>query len=159
MTWRRVMLGVVLIAAVSIAGLWAWGKPRTHIAMPTAQASPVDVVRTYVRALNDRDFSASSQMGVDSSDVVGGGWYTVHAPNMENVRIDQVHAVLPGSQAAEHFFNSRLRGWEETVEVDTTVTLNNVNGFHASEADQPWSYELVRHDSSKPWRIIDQGQG
>lgn len=159
MTWRRAVLGIVLIAAVSIGGLWAWGKPRTHIPMPTAQTSPVDVVRTYVRALNDRDFSASSQLGVDGRAAVGAGWYTVHAPNMKNVRIDHVHPVMPGSQAAEHFFDSQLRGWEQTIEVDTTVTLNNFDGFHASETDQPWSYRLVRHDNSKPWLIFEQGQG
>lgn len=153
------MLTVVLIFAVSMGGLWLWGKPRSSVVMPTAQTSPVEVVTTYVRALNDRDFAAVNQMGADSRGDIGANWFTVHAPHMTNMTIDHLHAVRPGTQAATDLFNSELKGWEQTVEVDTTVTVNNFEGFHGSKTDQSWSYELVRHDSSKPWHIFDQGQG
>ncbi|MDQ2849292.1 hypothetical protein V3G39_10340 [Dermatophilaceae bacterium Sec6.4] len=159
MTWRRVVLAVVLTVAVSIGGLWLWGKPRSSHVMPTAQTSPVDVVMTYVRALNDRDFAASVRMGADSRGDISADWFTVHAPNMTNVTIDHVDAVMPGPRAATYLSNSELAGWEQTVHVDTTVTLNNFEGFHGPETDQPWSYELVRHNNSKPWRIFDQGEG
>ncbi|TWP37221.1 hypothetical protein [Leekyejoonella antrihumi] len=149
MKWYRVLLlAVLVVIVVPVGGLWLWGRPRAHVPLPTARASPVDVVKMYVRAMNDRDFSVCTRMQVSDGQDIGAGWASLPAPNITNLRIGDVHAMTPG-----------LRSWNESVVVDTTATLNNFEGFHNSQPDQPWSFELVRHDSSKPWRIIDQGQG
>jgi len=151
--------GVAALAVALALGLWLWGRPRADIAMPQATTSPADLVRTYVQALNSRDFSACRQMGVDNETGIGATWATVHAPNVTALSIDHVTRVIPGLRGATAQSDPRLRGWEQTVEVDTTATMHNFDGFHGVEAGQPWSYELVRHDGSEPWRILDQGQG
>ena len=160
MRWYQgVVSAIVLVLVVPVGGLWLWGKPRAHVPFPTARASPAVVVQTYVRAMNDRDFDTCAHMELDSDGGFGAGWASLHAPNMQGLTINRVDPVVPGRRAAKDQYNSDLTAWEQTVEVDTTATLNNFQGVHASMPDQPWSFELVRHDSSQPWRIFDQGQG
>ncbi|RNI25335.1 hypothetical protein [Flexivirga caeni] len=154
------LLGAVLpVIAIPIGGLWLWGRPRAEVSLPTYPASPADVVKLYVRAMDVRDFDACRRMGIADRTTVGANWMSLHAPNVTNLRIDRVHSIVPGARAAKEQYNSQLRGWEQTVAVDTTATLNNFNGFQASRPGEPWSYELVRHDDSSPGLIFDQGQG
>ncbi|GGB28008.1 hypothetical protein GCM10011492_17820 [Flexivirga endophytica] len=50
------------------------------------------------------------------------------------------------------------RGWQRAVTVDTSETTKSFDGTPDPEA-HIFSFELVRHDSSQPWRIIDFGEG
>lgn len=153
------LLAIALIVAVPIGALWLWGRPRAHLALPTAATPPAEVVRTYARAMNARDFGACKHMGVgDAGDPVA-DWSTLHGPQILDLKIDGVSRVMSGPKAAKRQYDRGLKRWNEVVEVDTTETLKNFDGTPDPEPGHVFSFVLVRHDASQPWRIYSAGEG
>lgn len=149
------LLALALIVAVPIGGLWLWGRPRAEVALPTATTSPADVVRTYTRALNERDYGACRRMGDDPS----ANWTTLQGPQIHDLKIEHVGRVMTGSRAATYWSRPGLRDWEQTVDVETMETLQNFDGTPDPEPGHAYDFTLVRHTSSQPWRIYSAGEG
>jgi hypothetical protein len=117
--------------------------------MPDSRATPVAVVRAYVRALDERDFSTSNAIQPYGGD---NRWWELEAPTIRHLHITSAGTVGPASRldiGASH--------WKQGVEVDTTATFHNFSGMRDGSA--PWSYELVRDSSEQPWKVLDWGQG
>jgi len=153
------LLALALVVAVPIGGLWLWGRPRANITMPTAATSPAEVVRTYARAMNARDFSACKHMGVGDAGDPAADWSTLQGPQMLDLKIERVGRVMSGRQAAKQQDDRDLKGWDQVVEVQTSETLKNFDGTSDPEPGHAFSFELVRHDTSQPWRIYAAGEG
>lgn len=158
MKWWKVLLTVVLVVGIPVGGLWLWGKPRAHVALPTA-AAPADVVRSYARAMNARDYDACKRMGVDGAGEQFAHWWTPHGPQIRDLKIIGVGRVMSGLQASDPWSDPSLRGWEQAVDVQTSETLVNFDGTPDPEPGHAFTFTLVRHDSSQPWRIWAAGEG
>jgi hypothetical protein len=153
------LLAIVLIVAVPVGGLWLWGRPRAHVPLPTAATTPTEVIRSYARAMNERDFGACKRMGVGDAGDARANWTTLHGPEIRDLKIDDVADVTTGRLAAKDpWSDPDLRHWEQTVVVDTTETVVNFDGQPDPEG-HVYSFELVRHGSSQPWRIYSYGEG
>lgn len=153
MSGRRT-LGVSLAVLVALAGvaaaLWIPIRPRASVAMPTPRTTPDAVVRTYVQALDGRDFSTSNALQPYGNN---NHWWTLSPPRITNLRITHTGHVEPGSQLGV----AGSGRWKQGVEVDTTAILHNWSGMDNGPA--PWGYYLVRGNNKQPWRILDWGQG
>lgn len=142
------LLALVLLVAVAVGGLWLWGRPRAHVAMPTAATSPENVVRSYVRALDARDFATSNALGPYGDD----HWWSLRAPTITGIKVQSVRAM-----SAQDRSYSRAKEWKQGVEVDTSANFADWGGIDDGH-DQPWNYILVRNSSTDPWRILDWGR-
>lgn len=58
--WARVLAGVVLAPALLAGSAYLWAKPRHEYPLPDRHATPIQVVSTYLDALNARDFDTSN---------------------------------------------------------------------------------------------------
>lgn len=155
----KVLLALALVVVIPVGGLWLWGRPRSHVAMPTGTTSPADVVRTYAHAMNERDYGACTRMGVVGAGDPNANWFTLHGPQIRDLKIVGVGRVMSGSQASDPWSDPSLRHWQQTVNVDTSETLINFDGTPDPEPGHAFSFTLVRHDSSQPWRIFGSGEG
>ena len=63
--WWAVLAAIIatLLVAAGFAGLWlARVAPPGQVALPGPEATPAQVVRAYVRAINVRAYSAANAM-------------------------------------------------------------------------------------------------
>ncbi len=148
---RGILLTVVLVVAVAVGGLWLWGRPRSHVAMPTAASSPEQVVRAYVTALDARDFDTSNALQPQGG-LAGDHWWSVQAPTISNLKVISVRAESDADRA-----NGAGHGYRQAVDVNTTADFTNWGGMDDGRG-QPWTYILVRNSASERWRIADWGR-
>lgn len=153
------IVGLCLAVAVlcGVLGLWLWGKPRTTVPVPTSGDSPAKVVRTFAKALNDRDYSVAKSIVVGDQVGVDSQWWSLHGPRVEDLQIIRTDSAISGAGCHRPTASS----WRTCVEVHTVATLKHVKG--AQESAEPgherWTYYLVRNDSSQRWRILDWDKG
>lgn len=147
---RGILLVGLLVIAAAVGGLWWWGKPRSNVAMPTAASSPEQVVRAYVRALDQRDFATSNAL-----QPYGGSqhWWSMQVPTITDLKIERVVTMSAHDRAT-----SAAADWKQGVEVWTTATFHHWSGIEDSPG-MPWTYLLVRNSPTERWRILDWGQG
>lgn len=150
-------LGLAIIVLAGVLGLWLWGKPRETVARPDATTSPAGVVRTFATALNDRDYSAAKAVVVGDRVGVDAGWWSLHGPRVEDLRILRTGPVTTGAQCEAR----EATKWKKCVQVDTSATFRHVKGMtKGGKPDhEAWSYYLVRNNGSESWRILDWGKG
>ena len=156
-TQTAVGMGLAIAVLLGVLGLWLWGKPRTSVQLPSAAASPAQVVRTFAQALNDRDFSAAKKMVVGSQVGVDAAWWDLHGPRIEQLQILRTGTVTDGAKCGSKV----TAAWRQCVEVDTVSTFRHVKSLNTGEDPhrESWSYYLVRNDDSHSWRIRDWGKG
>lgn len=150
-------LGLAIIVLAGVLGLWLWGKPREMVALPSSATSPAGVVRTFAKALNDRDLSAAKKVVIGDKVGVDAGWWSLHGPRVEGLRIVRTGPVISGAQCE----SKAAARWKACVQVDTEATFKHVEGVTKGSKPhhEPWSYYLVRNTSSQRWRILDWGRG
>ena len=150
-------LGLAIIVLAGVLGLWLWGKPRETVALPSSSASPASVVRTFAKALNDRDFSAAKKVVIGDRVGVDAGWWSLHGPRVDDLRILRTGPVTSGAQCE----SKAAARWKKCVQVDTEATFKHVKGLTKGSKPhhEAWSYFLVRNDPSRSWRILDWGKG
>lgn len=157
---RRWLLSVAVLLTlvlVPVGALWWTGRPRVHVSLPTARTAPADVVLTYVRAINGRDSDACNTIGVGEGRDICVSRFTLHGPHIRNLRIEGSSAPETGRAAARSWNDTGLRAWHQVVRVRSTqAQVNFADSGEANESNS-WSYELVRQNSSQPWRIYSQG--
>ncbi|TNC36498.1 hypothetical protein [Mumia zhuanghuii] len=124
-------IGTLTVLGVIIGATWA--LPRKDVAIPDDDATPVEVVRAYVEALNARDFATSNQLW---SPPQSNGLFS-RPGGYENVEITGVYV------------DDDLAGWERTI---------NVALRHGPEdGAELWGFWLSRRDGDGAWRIVAQG--
>lgn len=149
-------IGLAVAVLLGVLGLWLWGKPRTTVALPTPEASPAAVVRTFAMALNDRDFSAAKDMVVGNQVGVDAEWWDLHGPRIEDLQVLRTGKVTSGAKCGSKVTTR----WNQCVEVDTVSTFRHVKSLNTGEDPhrEAWSYYLVRNDDTQSWRIRDWGK-
>ncbi|TWP37435.1 hypothetical protein [Leekyejoonella antrihumi] len=155
--WGITIAILVAVVLIPTGALWLWGRPREHVSLPTADTKPAEVVRKYVRALNERDYDACKRLGIGDGGDPYASWYTLHGPQVRDLRIERVSRSAAGPAAARYNYDSGLRPWHQVVIVSTIQTQVNFTGSGEVNAGNSWSYELVRQASTQPWRIYSAG--
>jgi len=131
---RTRVLGLVLAPVVAVPVAYvAWSAPRDQVALPGPDATPEQVVRAYVEALDARDF--------DTVNAIDG------RPGSDLDRFDR-----PGQ--------IHLQEMGDTFEGDPNGThvmfQADFEGFDISMEDGWWGYYLVRGADGR-WEIVDEG--
>lgn len=152
------IVGFCLAIAVlcGILGLWLWGKPRSTVPLPSATSSPSDVVRSFAKALNDRDYSTAKSMVIGTRVGVDSEWWDLHGPRVEDLQILSTGSVTTGAGCDR----PTADGWKKCVKVRTVARFRHVKGVNNHKpVHERWTYYLVRNAGSERWRILDWGKG
>lgn len=149
-------MGLAIVVLLGVLGLWLWGKPRATVALPSASTTPDQVVRTFAKALNDRDFPTAKNMVIGNHVGIDADWWDLHGPRIDQLQILRTGPVTSGAKCG----TTVTVRWKSCVEVDTQATIRHLKGM--SEGGKPqheaWSYFLVRNSNADPWRILDWGK-
>lgn len=150
------LISVLAAAAAVPAGIRilspeSWGcvlgaVSFTSVDVPPDDATPEDVVRTYLQALDARDAGTAAELYPPPNGQ--GSWAC-------NVRtIDDVGITADGSGDAAQAGNGMVR-------LTAAFTVHRFDESAAGEDNGPvWrSYELRRQGEGGPWRIVTAGQG
>lgn len=150
-------LGLAIIVLAGVLGLWLWGKPREIVALPSSSTTPAGVVRTFAKALNDRDFAAAKKVVIGDKVGIDASWWSLHGPRVEDLQILRTGPVTSGAKCE----SKAAVKWKRCVQVDTSATFKHVKGVtkNSKPDHEQWSYYLVRNTDSQRWRILDWGQG
>jgi hypothetical protein len=129
---RRAGLAAVAVVTALVVGAFVWSAPRQDVAVPGSEATPEQVVRAYIDAVNARDFDAANAIDARPGEDLG-----------RFSRPTQTHEVEMGKTVTEGtkahvLFTADFDGGDGTVE------------------DGLWGYYLER-GNDKLWRITDAG--
>ena len=145
----RILVGlVVVVVALVGAGrfaVWLTGRQTAEVAMPSADARPDEVVRTYLEALDAHDCGTAVALRSTRQD----------SRQLARIWCREVH---------------HLRAVEVEPAVVTTGEVEVVTRYDLSyrpftHVDWPsaghrvWTYALERASPSAPWRITDEYEG
>jgi hypothetical protein len=129
---RRAWLAPVAVAAALIVGAFFWSAPREDVAAPGPGATPEQVVRAYIDAVNARDFDTANTIDARQGEDLGR-----FSQPMEAHDVEMGDTVTVGSEA-HVIFTADFGAGDGTVE------------------DGPWGYYLERGGDGL-WRITDAG--
>ncbi|UIJ35622.1 DUF4829 domain-containing protein [Allobranchiibius sp. GilTou73] len=124
--------------------------PHKTVALPVTTASPTDVLNTYVRAINDRDYSTANALLLGGTGLENHGWFD--APSIKHLKV--THVTGPYSGARDP--TSSVTDYKQVVEVDTEAHFDHWPG--GNDGQKMWSYYLARNANTQPWRVVAQGQ-
>lgn len=152
----RVLLGALALAlVVLVLGVLGYrlNVPTTRVAVPTARATPDDVVRAYVAAYDARDLAT-----VRAIDPGGGAVSRFRVMGsfsdlvLEDTRWDDRTSL--GAPAGADPDRGR-------VYVPVTMTAHGMDTAELGFSDGPmlWGFFLERSGRSEPWVVVDQGVG
>ncbi|MGH3333851.1 MAG: hypothetical protein ACRDPJ_21370 [Nocardioidaceae bacterium] len=152
--WIIAGTAVALLAAGGLAAVLLDDEPRRHVAMPATDATPADVVRAYVDALDAHDFDTAGRLLTSESvEQVRDTWFE---------DVDRITDVQIGTTRAEE---PRWTGHDEDEQVMRVPVTFDLrwrllhNDGSLQEGPTAWGYLLVRGSDAEPWRIFDQGMG
>lgn len=144
--------GATGVVAVATAGAGFVHAPHTTVALPGAQASPATVIRTYVRAINDRDYSTANAIQLRGPRIEDHGWFD--APSIRHLNVTHVTPVYSGKDVP----SSSVTSFKQVVEVDIRGQFHHWDDGLPG-GDHMVSYYLGRNTDAQRWRIVDEGQG
>lgn len=147
------MLAALVALAAVLAGAYAVGYRLNlqtgSVPVPTATASPEDVVRSYAEAYDRRDFATMraiypSEQSAYSRFRVMGTMRNLQITRSRMVDKDPRRATRPGHCYAL---------------VSVTLDLTGLTGsdWAYDEGPNGWTYELERSSTAEPWTIVDHG--
>ncbi|MEP7089357.1 MAG: hypothetical protein ABI776_04550 [Nocardioidaceae bacterium] len=143
-------LALVLVIAVGQVGQ----HPRRLVSMPSAAASPAEVVRAYVGALDAHDFGTAARLLTPAERKrVARTWF----PDVDRLTHLEIGTVVPERPQ----FSGHNR---RTQVIDVPAGFDMTYRFRHPDASLPrghvrWTYRLSRTSDERPWRIFDQGAG
>jgi hypothetical protein len=129
-----VLLGALTLLGIFAFAVWSWSAPRTHVPVPGPNATPEQVVRAYVSAINARDFATAN--AIDSREHSDLGRFS-----------------RPGRMEGMDSVSMGVEGQRTHV-----VFKANISGGDASMSDghQWWGYVLERGADGR-WFVVDAG--
>lgn len=122
----------MVVPAALVVGAVAWSAPREDVAVPGPEATPEQVVRSYIDAVNARAFETANAI-----DARPGGDLGRFSRPMRTHEVEIVRTVTEGT-TAHVLFTADFEGGDGTVE------------------DGLWGYYLERGDDGL-WHITDAG--
>ncbi len=162
---RRVGFGAaaaLTVAAVVAAGPLdrpAWFEPApvatSAAVLPGADATPLEVVESYVAALNARDLTTAralvSRERARRIESTQGGWFA----------FGTISDLRPsGPPRPEKPVNTQAEGYAYAVFVPVTLVASASGdswGPPPEEGPMAWGYRLARDDERERWVIVDEG--
>ena len=151
---RWVVVGLALVAVVAAGlGVVLALPPRqtAEVAVPGRAATPEEVVRAYLSALDAHDCDTATQVVARESrpataSMCGDVGGVRRADDRRASAGEPVSAGLPaGTQVVE-------------VPVTLDVDWRLLHGA-GERGPHAWGYVLARTSSGQPWRIVDEGAG
>jgi hypothetical protein len=127
-----VLIGGLVLAAVLALLVFAWSAPRRHVALPGPDASPVQVVRAYVAAVNARDFETANEIDARHNSDLG----RFSRPD----RMDKLGDVSIAEGGKHVVFKADFSGGDGSI----------------PDGRQLWGYVLER-GADRRWQIVDAG--
>jgi hypothetical protein len=128
--------------------------PRALVGMPAANASPAQVVETYVRALDAHDFGTAERLLVPGVRARYRRTWFLDVDHVGGLEVGRVRAEPPSWSGRSH------RTQVMRVPVTWDVKWRFVHRHSAlPEGRSTWGFVLSRTSDQKPWRIFDQGTG
>lgn len=143
---RRVVVRGMLLVAVVWLGLQLLPPVRTaRVAVPPDSATPEQVVRAYVAALNAHDCGTARDLTVPEEWSYSDGW----CEDVASLRhLDMVGSVTPSP------------GKVDSVGVTFDLDWRFLRGDGSlPQGRTSWGYDLQRTSADDPWRIVGQGVG
>lgn len=128
--------------------------PRRIVALPAADASPAEVVRGYVDALDAHDFDTAGRL------LTPGQRRQVAQTWFEDV--DTITHLEVGEASPEDPEWSGQSPEQQVMRVPVRFTVGwrwLHNDGSVDEGPTTWGYLPVRDDPSDPWRISGEGTG
>ncbi|MFV0284979.1 MAG: hypothetical protein ACK5IM_01160 [Demequina sp.] len=143
--------GAVMIGVAAAALTYPWGS--TDVPLPDATAEPVEVVTSYVAALDAHDCDTAVALAAPSFADTARDWCR-NVAGLNNVEIGAPLDEDPGW--------SGLSADTEVVSVTVDFDLDwrplRADGS-LPEGPTTWGYRLTRASVDEPWRIVDNGVG
>ncbi len=152
-----VALAAAIVLAAALAAGYVLGI-RVNLQtrsdpVPSAAASPEEVVRSYVEAYDDRDFATMSAI-YPSGQTAFSRFRAMGT--MRNLQITASRV------ATENDLNGTFpEAGHSYYRVEVTLDYTGLTGSDLAYDDGPngWTYWLERSTSSDPWTITDHGTG
>jgi hypothetical protein len=129
---RPAGLAAFAVAAGLVVGAFVWSAPRDDVPVPGPEATPEQVVRAYIDAVNARDFDTANAIDARPGEDLGR-----FSRPMQTHEVEMGETAIEGAKA-HVLFTSDFDGGDGTVE------------------DGLWGYVLERGDDGL-WHIIDAG--
>lgn len=138
--WIFALLVVALLLATltCMAYRYVTVQQTGDVAVPPTDASPEDVVRAYVEALDVHDCDTARELNPDQS-------WCEDVESMELVEIRPIHSV----RARHVELPVKLEFEWRPFYFDVSMTDGRIS----------WGFILDRDSRGEPWRIVDQGVG
>lgn len=142
---------VVLLAAAAYFLLPPW--ETRDVAMPPSDASPAQVVKTYLDALDSHDCgTARALTAASASDEVG--WWCDNLSSVRDVVVRKPFTDNPGATRKDP--SARVVNVPVFFDLRWRATVSDVD---VADIIPGWGYLLKRNSPDGPWRIFDQGLG
>lgn len=125
-------LAAAAIAAALVVGALVWSAPREEVAVPGLDATPAQVVRAYIEAVNARDFDTANVIDARPGEDLGRFSRPMRAHAL------QMGRTVTDGDTAHVLFSADFDGGDGTVE------------------DGVWGYYLERGGDGL-WHITDAG--
>lgn len=129
---RPAWLTAFAVAASLVLGVLVWSAPRDDVPMPGPEATPEQVVRAYIDAVNARDFDTANAIDARNAKDLGR-----FSRPMQTYEVVIVKTVTDGT-AAHVLFTADFDGGDGTVE------------------DGLWGY-VLELGTDGLWHITDAG--
>lgn len=148
------LVGVLVLVVAGAAAYFLLPPRQTEsVSVPASDATPEEVVGSYLEALNAHDCVAAQSLATEEAKDSARSW-------CENV------ASLTDVDVSDHFmerpaWSGRSPG-EEVANVPVTFSVNwrlFHNDGSMDEGRTTWGYRLARGSPDSPWRIFGQGVG
>lgn len=144
---------LLLVAAALFAYLWLPPRQTDEVAVPADDATPEQVVRAYVAALNAHDCETAEAVSAEEFDETAASW--CH-------RVSALGSLEVGEPSSERPEWSGLPADRKVMGVPVTFDLDwrpwRGDGSMPEE-ETTWGFRLVRSSDTEPWRIFSQGVG
>lgn len=154
---RIFAIGAGALALLALAAVAAYlllpPRQTSDVAVPPADATPEQVVRAYLEALNAHDCETAQAVSTDTAKDGAKSWCE-HVDSLTNI---DVRKHVPGRSE-----DSGVPARDQVADVAVSFNLKwrpLHNDGSMDEGPTPWGYLLVRTAADAPWRIFNQGLG
>ncbi|NNM46596.1 hypothetical protein [Knoellia koreensis] len=147
LVWGTALVAVVVAVAV---GVFLVVRPTADVADPGPSATPEQVVRAYVDAVNARDFATANRIaGVEHMRYSRFD----RAGRFDDLTITGADRITRASDGSRSSGDDYAQAWH----VRFTARQSGHDISMGPEGTIQWGYVVVRNSGAQPWRIIDAG--